>query len=209
MAPLAEDVFDLLTVCTGNICRSPMVELIAAHELSKALGPTASRFRVHSAGTHGLEGWEVNPPAAARLDSLGIVHVDFRARLLVQNMVARADLVLTATREHRSAVVRLEPRAASRSFTLREFARLVALVDRAALPVDDPVERARSLVVATAASRGQVWVPPAEDDIADPYGRSAADFARCEAEIAEALADPLRTIWEPFQPMSPTREVTS
>ncbi|HVE64173.1 MAG TPA: low molecular weight phosphatase family protein [Mycobacteriales bacterium] len=210
---MAEDVFDLLTVCTGNICRSPMAELIAARELAHGLGASAARFRVHSAGTHGLEGWAVNEPAAARLEALGIGHVDFRARLLVAEMVAHADLVLTATREHRSAVVRLGPRAASRTFTLREFARLVALVDRDALPSDDPVGRAKALVVAAAAGRGRVWVDPADDDIADPYGRSASVFEACSAEIAEALTEPLRVIWEPFHAMhsapASTREASS
>ncbi len=206
---MADDAFDLLTVCTGNICRSPMAELIAASELVRGLGVEAARFRVHSAGTHGLEGWPVNAPAAVQLDSLGIAHADFRARLLVEDMVAGADLVLTATREHRSAVVRLDPRAASRTFTLREFARLVALVDRAALPSVDPVERACALVAAAAACRGRVWVEPADDDIADPYGRSVADFVVCSAEIAEALTGPMRAIWEPFQQTTPIREATT
>ena len=202
------DVFDLLTVCTGNICRSPIAERVAAHELRRGLPPgQAARFRVHSAGTHGLEGWEVNPPAAARLAALGIDSLDFRARRLVEEMVADADLVLTATRAHRSAAISLVPRAAARTFTLREFARLVSLVDVDALPADDPVERGRSLVAAAARQRGMIWVPPEEDDIADPYGGPDAVFERCAVEIADALRVPMRVICDPeFHPIRPTED---
>ena len=70
----------------------------------------------------------------------------FAARELVAEHVVGADLVLGATREHRAAAVVLHPRAAARTFTLREFARLAGAVDPATLPDGDPVERARALV---------------------------------------------------------------
>ncbi|HVE98710.1 MAG TPA: protein tyrosine phosphatase [Mycobacteriales bacterium] len=202
--------FDLLTVCTGNICRSPMAERMAAAELARGLPPEqGARFRVHSAGTHGLDGWEVNPPAGARLAALGIGYDDFRARRLAESMVAEADLVLAATREHRSAAITLVPRAAARTFTLREFDRLVRLVDVADLPTGDPVERARALVAAAARQRGMVWVPPEEDDIADPYGRADAHFDACAREIADALRAPLQVICDPgFRPERPAEETT-
>ena len=202
---MADDRFDLLTICTGNICRSPMAELVAAAHLKAELpSPDSARFRVHSAGTQGLEGWEVNPPAADRLDALGVPWTDFRARLLIEEMVAEADLVLGATREHRSAAVSMVPRASARTFTLREFARLVSLVDVDELPAGDPVERAKALVVAASRQRGMVWVPPAEDDIDDPYGRGAAEFEACSAQIAAALAVPMRVITDPsYRPERP------
>ena len=183
-----------------------MAELIAAAHLRAELAPADSaRFRVHSAGTHGLEGWEVNPPAAARLEALGVPYAEFRARVLAREMLESSDLVLGATREHRSAAVSQNPRGSTRTFTIREFARLVSLVDVAQLPVDDPVERARALVEAAARQRGMVWVPPEEDDIADPYGRSAAEFEKCSAEIHDALRVPLQVITDPtFRPTPPS-----
>ncbi|HVF20954.1 MAG TPA: hypothetical protein VNA14_12040, partial [Mycobacteriales bacterium] len=115
---MTSDVFDLLTICTGNICRSPMAERIAAAHFGAELSVAdAARFRVHSAGTHGLEGWEVNPPAAAQLEARGVPYADFRARRLICDMVTSADLVLGATREHRSAAVSLNPRGSARTFT--------------------------------------------------------------------------------------------
>ncbi|HVF19620.1 MAG TPA: hypothetical protein VNA14_05200, partial [Mycobacteriales bacterium] len=135
----------------------------------------------------------------------GVPYADFRARRLICDMVTSADLVLGATREHRSAAVSLNPRGSARTFTIREFARLVSLVDVPALPAEDPVERARALVAAAAGQRGMVWVPPDEDDVADPYGRGAAEFEACSAQIFEALHAPLQVICDPtFRPTPPT-----
>jgi protein-tyrosine phosphatase len=180
--------FDLLFVCTGNICRSPTAELYAAHHLPPA------HFRVHSAGTYGLDGYPIEPQAARRLAALGIAHDAFRARRLTEEMVRAADLVLTATREHRSAVVTLVPKALPRTFTMREFARLAGDVDAAGLTGDDPADRARALVAAVAARRGGGWVPRERDDVADPYGAGDDAYDRAAADITAALRRPLELL---------------
>ena len=123
--------FDLLFVCTGNICRSPTAELLAASRLP------AERFRVHSAGTRGLDGWPIEPGAARPLSGLGIGCDTFRARRLTREMVAGADLVLTATAEHRDAVVALVPDAREYTYTLRQFARTLG-ADLSGDDVADP-----------------------------------------------------------------------
>lgn len=173
-------MFGLLFVCTGNICRSPTAELIAAARLPE------QRFRVHSAGTYGLQGYPIEPRAAKLLARQGIAHDVFRARRLDEDLVEGADLVLTATRDHRAAVVTLVPHARPKTFTIREFARLVERVEAA----PDP----RSLVAAAAAQRGQVWSPPEQDDVADPYGLGDPAYERAYAEIATALARPLELL---------------
>ena len=173
--------FDLLFVCTGNICRSPTAELLAAHVLP------GDRFRVHSAGTYGLDGYGIEPGAARELTTRGIDSDAFRARRITEEMVQRADLILTATREHRSAVVTLEPRALARTFTMREFARLLDAVE----PAADP----REVVARAAAVRGRrAPARPEDDDVADPYGRGAAAYERAAVEIAEALRRPLEVL---------------
>ena len=138
---------------------------------------------------------------AFALDTLVALGLDratagaFRARELTAEMVEESDLVLVASREHRAAVVTLVPRAAGRTFTLREFGRLAASVDLAGLP-DDVVERGRALVAAAAARRGFVPVGPAGDDLADPYGAPARAFEQCAADIVEVLRPPLDA-WAP------------
>ncbi|HVF06348.1 MAG TPA: protein-tyrosine-phosphatase [Frankiaceae bacterium] len=179
-------IFDLLFVCTGNICRSPTAHLLAASRLP------AEHFRVHSAGTHGLTGYPVEPKAARLLAKSGIGCDEFRATRLDAGLVGDADLVLTATRDHRTAVVTLAPDALRKTFTMREFARLLEPVPDP--PEGEPVERARALVAGAAAQRNQVWAPPADDDVADPYGSNAAAYERAYRDITEALDGPLRRL---------------
>jgi protein-tyrosine phosphatase len=189
------DGFRLLHVCTGNICRSPMAERLTRAGLEQRLGGAADRFVVESAGTWGHSGSPMEPPALSTLASFGVSGDDFRARELVAEHVAGADLVLAATREHRAAVVVLHPRAARRTFTLREFTRLVAGVDPAQLSAVDPVRRARELVDLAAGRRGLVPPDaPRNDDLADPYQEPEHAFAVCARLIAESLQRPLDLI---------------
>jgi protein-tyrosine phosphatase len=186
------DVFDVLMVCTGNICRSPMAELIFRANVESALGPDqAGAFRVHSAGTYGLHGYPIDAHAARIMTDLAIDSSHFRAREVTEAMLAETDLVLTATREHRAAVVTMLPRAARRTFTMREFGRLCSLVDPAVLPEGDIVQRARKLVVAAAAQRGMTVVTRQEDDIADPYGARLTEFEASAALITAAFQAPV------------------
>jgi protein-tyrosine phosphatase len=188
------DVFDVLFVCTGNICRSPMAEFIFACRLREALGPEADSFRVHSAGTSGLDGYPINAPAASAIAHLGVDTGDFRAREVNEAMLAESDLVLTAMRHHRGSVARLLPRITSRAFTIREFGRLVAQIDPAELPAGPPVRRARALVELAAAQRGRQFVLSVDDDIQDPYGGHQSEFAESVNLIEAAVAPVVRML---------------
>jgi protein-tyrosine phosphatase len=186
------DVFRVLHVCTGNICRSPMAALLMRDGLRKRLGDDADRFVIESAGTWGHTGSPMEPYALSTLSAYDVDGSEFAARELVAEHVVAADLILGATREHRAAAVVLHPRAAARTFTLREFARLSAAVDPAVLPSGDPVERARALVRAVAGQRGLVPPPrPTDDDVTDPYQAPASAFAACGALVHATLQGPL------------------
>lgn len=187
--------FRILHVCTGNICRSPIAERLTRGGLEQRLGADAERFLVESAGTWGHSGSPMEPHALTTLSAHGVDGHDFRARELVAEHVVGADLVLGATREHRAAAVVLHPRAASRTFTLREFARLVSAVDPAQLVSHDPVERARELVKAAAGRRGLVPPDtPRDDDLADPYQGPERGFAICGDLVLTSLQRPLDLI---------------
>ncbi len=195
-----DDVFRVLHVCTGNICRSPMAEALMRSGLQARLGGDAGRFLVESAGTWGHSGSPMEPHALTTLAGYGVQGEAFRARELVAEHVVAADLVLGATREHRAAAVVLQPRAAARTFTLREFARLAGAVDPATLPDGDVVERARALVRAAAGNRG--LVPPAspkDDDLADPYHAPETAFQACGALVQDALQGPLDLLAGPVR----------
>ena len=95
----ADGPFTILTVCTGNICRSPLVEML----LRKVLHGLP--VVVHSAGTQALVGRPMTEQNCIIAEELGVQQVDdHRARLLKTDYLREADLVLVLTREHRAAV---------------------------------------------------------------------------------------------------------
>ncbi len=193
---MTDGTFRILHVCTGNICRSPMAELLTRHGLAQRLGPQASAFVVRSAGTWGHTGSPMEDFALSSLAAYGVAGEAFRARELEPTHVVGADLVLTATREHRAAAVVMHPRGAARTFTLREFARLLAPVAGADLPDADPVSRAQALVRAAAGNRGRVPPPESvdDDDLEDPYHAPESAFRTCAELIEATLRRPLDLI---------------
>jgi protein-tyrosine phosphatase len=98
-----------------------------------------------------------------------------------------ADLVLTATRAQRGSVVKLLPRTSRRTFTIREFVRLVA-----AVPANDckALSDAKDLVEAARSLRGFVLPPddPADDDLADPYRQSFDVYESVAAQLDADIA---------------------
>jgi protein-tyrosine phosphatase len=148
------------------------------------LGPTVT---VSSAGTHALVGHPISDPMAALLLDSGLEPASFEARRLSEQMLKEADLILSMTRAQRGLVVELWPAAVRRTFTLREFARLLSLVDPAALPAGSPAERLRAAIPLAAASRGRQRMSPEEDDVLDPFRLSNAVYAHAFAQITSAV----------------------
>jgi len=181
------DTFSVLTVCTGNVCRSPAVERL----LATRLGPTVS---VASAGTHALVGHPVSEPMAMLLRNRGIEDVPFRARRLSERMLKEADLVLPLTRAQRSLVVDLWPAAVRRTFTLREFARLLDWVDPSTLPAGTPANRLRAAVPMAAALRAGVMTSASEDDVIDPFRLGDEVYAASFGQITSAVDRISRTL---------------
>lgn len=190
--------FRILHVSTGNVCRSPITERLTRHALEVRLNGTLSNgLLVESAGTWGHEGAPMEEHAATVLSDYGADPTGFIGRELLDEHVIRADLVLTATRDHRAQVISMGHSAGLRTFTLKEFTRLVRAIDPATLPVaqsaDSVSERARALVQAAAALRGWLQAPTAEaDEVYDPYGAPVSYFRSVGGEIHTAL-DPVVT----------------
>ncbi|MEW1657756.1 MULTISPECIES: protein-tyrosine-phosphatase [unclassified Streptomyces] len=196
--------FRILHVSTGNVCRSPITERLHRHALQERLGSPHAvlgcGLLVESAGTWGHEGAPMEAHAATVLADYGADPAGFIGRELLDEHVIRADLVLTATRDHRAQVISMGHSAGLRTFTLKEFNRLVRAIDPATLPAPDPdlpdgglVERARALVGAAAALRGWLLAPnPESDEVHDPYGAPITFFRSIGDEINRAL-DPVVT----------------
>ena len=83
----------LLTVCTGNVCRSPLLERLLQQHLDRSLGPGA--VAVRSAGTAARVDSGMDERSARLLRDLGGDPEGFTSRRLTASMVREADLVLT------------------------------------------------------------------------------------------------------------------
>ncbi len=180
----------VLVVCTGNVCRSPFLQLLLQRELDARRQDGGPRTVVTSAGTGALAGQGMDARAAAQAAAYGLDPAGFVARQLTAPMVAEADLVLTATRKHRGDVATLHPKALRYVFALRDFAELAGRLDRDGLG-DAPVGTQawlQSVVRVVAARRG--LEPPLEAsqaDVVDPYRRGDELFVQMADQISRAV----------------------
>lgn len=94
----------VLFVCTGNLCRSPMAEALAA-----AVGPPGVEFR--SAGVAAVEGASPSAAAVRTCAEIGVDLSGQRARTLDRAEAEGADRVYVMTRAHREAVLQIAPEA--------------------------------------------------------------------------------------------------
>lgn len=178
MSDVPQPAARLLVVCTGNICRSPAVERLLAAGLAGA------DVAVGSAGTRAVVGHAMSAPMVPLVEAAGARADGFAARQLTAELVREQDLVLTATRAHRSAVAELVPSAVRRTFTVRELARL--LTATGPLPGETVAERLRAVPTAVTAVRAASAA--VDDDIVDPIGRSDAVYRESFEQIAPAVA---------------------
>ena len=184
----------ILVVCTANICRSPASESLLRTSLSHT-GIPDTDVVVTSAGSEAREG---SARCARSRHLLASYAPDDEAlwtagsRLLRVEEVIGADLVLTAARTHRAAVVRLLPRAQSRVFTLSQAARAADEIVASGLPevVSLPEAanvrgRLRWLIAELDAARGPVGDPD-DDDVPDPHVVGDAEHEKAMALMASA-----------------------
>ena len=189
----------VLTVCTGNICRSPFLERALQSELDRSWGRGA--IEVASGGTGALAGHPMEPQARALLEAQGYAADGFVARDLTTMMVADADLVLTATRAHRGTVMTLHPKAVRYTFTFREFAHLASGLTDDELRGeggDRPRDHVARVVTLAAGQRG-MGAPLAgtDADVVDPYRRPVQVFQEMTAQIMASLPAVVRALAKP------------
>jgi protein-tyrosine phosphatase len=175
----------ILVVCTGNICRSPMAEGILRAEFGRRLREHAPQ--VISAGTAGWEGSAAMPEAVDAASELGAEISGHVAHRLGPREVARADLILGMSAEHRDDVIRSAPTVAVKTFTLKELVRLLE-----ALPPAEPGETAERRTrwlerVRKAQELRQSGFAgnPHDVDVADPLGLPFESFRAVAWDIDE------------------------
>ncbi len=152
----------IMTVCTGNICRSPMAEVVLRDRLDDA---GLTDVEVDSTGVSDEEhGNPVDRRARTVLAARGYDVPDRRARQVQASDLVRRDLVLAMTASHARALRRLA----------------------------GPGEVAERVVMYRSFDPAAPRVPPGGPehllDVADPWYGGARDFEVCLDQI-EAAAD--------------------
>lgn len=179
MAGMSEP-YRVMTVCTGNICRSPMAEVVLRDRFEAAgLG---GRVVVDSSGVSDEErGHPIDPRARAVLLERGYPVDDLhRARRVGRDDVAQRDLVLAMTAQHARALRRLADGSAG--------------VGGEGSDVGARIRMYRSFDP----SAPHVGPDGSESalDIADPWYGGPRDFEECLDEVeaaADAIVDHVRS----------------
>ena len=108
----------VLLVCTGNTCRSPMAEVLLRSKLRAAFpqrfANDAQPVFVASAGLSAFPGGPASPEAISVMKKRGLSLLDHQSRAVTERALRTADLVLTMTESHRSAIVDRMPSVAEK-----------------------------------------------------------------------------------------------
>ncbi len=111
---------EVIFVCTGNICRSPMAEYLLRDKLSKA--GLIGKITVSSAGVAPLSGREASKNAQKAMQEMGISMRAHRSSGLTVARARAAELILTMTAQHKAQLQgALPPKLWSKLHTLPEF----------------------------------------------------------------------------------------
>jgi protein-tyrosine phosphatase len=182
-------VFEILFVCTGNRCRSP----IAEGELRRLAGDLP--VRVGSVGLLDLGAAPALPEVIEVARGVGLDLTEHRARHLGSIDLSGVDLVVGLERSHVAAAVVEANVAYAKAFTLKEIVRLLRGVEPPR-GVADPVERARELVrrAHDARSAGPAFVPG--EDIEDPFGGPRTAYVGMAQTVAELCRELMGALFE-------------
>jgi protein-tyrosine phosphatase len=178
---------DILVLCTANVCRS----VIAAALLARRLDTAGASASVRSAGILSA-GDPPAPEVVSALASHGLDVSAHRSRRIGADGLARADLVLTMTREQLRHAVVTAPRVWPRAFTLKELVRRGHLAGPR--PPGQPLADWLALARDDRDRSGLLGDSPA-DDVTDPIGGPPQAYIATVAQLDHLLGQLVDLAW--------------
>lgn len=122
-------------VCSGNICRSPIAEVVARKILQEQ---GFHGFVVESAGTLGIEGQPADPHARRAVKVLGLSLEDHRSRGITAASLDQASHIVAMAGDHVRELLFRRPQYKDRIVKLWEFTDKPKRLTRIADPVGEP-----------------------------------------------------------------------
>lgn len=160
-------------VCTGNICRSPMAEVLLRDALERC---GADDVEVMSAGTWAGQG---SPATAEAVEVMRKRDIDLRghrSQPLTADLLRRADLVIAMTSVHAREIRQFDPAALDKTLLMKELVEI---------EFDAPAADALRDVRLAALLGGKRPEPRRALDLDDPMGLPVGAYERT-AEYIDA-----------------------
>jgi protein-tyrosine phosphatase len=104
---------NILTLCIGNICRSPLAEVLLARELPQ--------HRVWSAGLSAMVGWQADASSLQIAQEQGLDLSGHRAQQVTSVMCQQADIILVMEQSHKTQLEQQFPVVRGKVFRLGQY----------------------------------------------------------------------------------------
>jgi len=117
---VSSNTFNILFVCSGNSCRTPMAEGLMKSKISVRF---KSAVQVQSAGTLGINGNPATDFAIITASKLGANIPQHRSQGVTDKLVKEPDLIVAMASEHKDFLHKHYPEIRENVFLLRSFAR--------------------------------------------------------------------------------------
>lgn len=115
-------MYNILFVCEGNTCRSPMAQVLAADILSTS--GCDEKFSIDSAGLRSSDGVAPSRNAVSVMKKKGIDIAKFKSKKLDNELINKADLVLTMNTLQKNEIAGQYKSYAPKILTLLEAAKI-------------------------------------------------------------------------------------